>query len=194
MSSTNLVLGIFVGGKSTRMGGQPKGLLPAPGGSETLLARALRIAAEALPDAPRVLVGDASPYAGFGCPTLADDPANIGPLGGLRALLLEARRLQTSHAIALSCDLPHFSPSLLLRLVAEAPEALALAPRDEDRWQPFFARYATEPALGAVEQALSAGDRSLQRVLQRLPPTELVLSPAEHAELTDWDSPEDMQT
>jgi molybdopterin-guanine dinucleotide biosynthesis protein A len=188
------LIGVFVGGKSTRMGGLPKGLLQAPDRAETLLARALRLCAGALPAAPRVLVGEASAYAGFACPVLADDPAGIGPLGGLHALLLEAQRREVSQIIALSCDLPHFSQELLLRLTAEQPEARALAPRQAERWQPFFARYASFAALEGVEQTLAAGDRSLQRVLQRLEPAELLLSESERDQLRDWDRPEDIQT
>ncbi len=189
-----ILVGIFVGGQSTRMGGLPKGLLSAPDSAETLVARALRLCADALPESPCVLVGEASAYRDFAQPALADDPPGIGPLGGLRALLLEAKRREAAQVIALSCDLPHFSEELLLRLAAEQCAALALAPRQADRWQPFFARYAREAALEAVEQALAAGDRSLQRVLERLTPSELVLNDAERAELRDWDRPEDIQT
>ena len=54
-----VVLGIFVGGASTRMGGQPKGLLPAPTG-EPLVSRTIA-AGRAAGLAP-VLVGAAEHY------------------------------------------------------------------------------------------------------------------------------------
>jgi len=190
--NADIVIGIFVGGQSTRMAGRPKGLLPAPGSGEPLLGRALRLCAETLPAAPRFLVGDARAYGDFGCVALADDPVGIGPLGGLRALLLEASRLGKAHVIALSCDLPRFSAGLLARLAVEQPLAEALAPREGERWQPFFARYASPRAALAAAEALAAGDRSLQRVLARLATRELELCASERAELRDWDRPEDI--
>ena len=40
-SKADVLVGVFVGGASRRMGGRPKGLLEAPGGDEPLLARRL---------------------------------------------------------------------------------------------------------------------------------------------------------
>ena len=40
------LVGIFVGGKGRRMGGVAKGLLTAPGGAETLVARLARVVRE----------------------------------------------------------------------------------------------------------------------------------------------------
>jgi molybdopterin-guanine dinucleotide biosynthesis protein A len=190
--SDALLIGLFVGGRGSRMGGVHKGLLRAPSGGEPLAERALRICHEALPAAERVLVGEAAAYAALGHAALADDPPGIGPLGGLHALLLEAERRALTHAVALSCDLPYFGAELLARLAREQQGALVLAPRDGSRWQPFFARYAVTPALAAVEQTLAAGDRALQRALARLAPVELLLSAAERASLVDWDRPEDL--
>jgi molybdopterin-guanine dinucleotide biosynthesis protein A len=192
MSAQGPLVGIFVGGGGTRMGGVAKGLLPAPGSGEALVLRALRVIAEALPLAPVVLVGDAREYGAVFARAISDDPPGIGPLGGLLALLREARRLGISEVVALSCDLPYFSAALLARLVAEAPGAAALSPRQDERFQPFFARYSSEPALGAAEQVLAAGERSLQRVLARLSARELSLADGERAALRDWDRPEDV--
>jgi choline dehydrogenase len=46
------VLGVFVGGRSTRMGGHPKGLLAAPDTGEALVVRAVRLAREIVAQKP----------------------------------------------------------------------------------------------------------------------------------------------
>jgi hypothetical protein len=40
-------LGVLVGGRSSRMGGQPKGLLRVPGSDESLVVHALRVGTRA---------------------------------------------------------------------------------------------------------------------------------------------------
>jgi molybdopterin-guanine dinucleotide biosynthesis protein A len=123
---------------------------------------------------------------------LDDAPAGIGPLGGLRALLLDARASGHAHALALSCDLPYLEAPLIVRLATEAPAASFLAPREGELWQTLVARYAVA-ALPAVDAAIAAGDRALQRVVARLGEraVELLVNESERAELRDWDEPGD---
>jgi molybdopterin-guanine dinucleotide biosynthesis protein A len=187
-----LRIGLFVGGRGTRMGGVAKGLLRAPSGA-SILEHLLTQCRVALPSAARVLVGDAAAYASLELPVLSDAPAGVGPLGGLRALLLDAARAGEHAVIALACDMPFVSARLLARLAAETPEAVALAPRTETLWQPLCARYSLG-ALSAVEAALAAGERSLQRVFARLgrEALPLELDPEEQSELRDWDEPDDV--
>ena len=186
-----LCVGIFVGGRGLRLGGVAKGNLTLPSG-EKLVERLLASCAETLPDAPVVLVGAAEAYAALGLPALADAPAGVGPLGGLRALLLHARTLGCAHALALSCDLPYLGAGLLARLAAEAPEADFLAPREGELWQTLVARYGVA-SLPELEATLAAGDRALQRFVARLGAraVELPVEAGERAELRDWDTPAD---
>jgi len=189
------LVGIFVGGRSRRMGGRPKGLLPAPDrAGETLVERLARIAAAALPASDIVLVGEAKPYAELGIPALADDPEGIGPLGGLSALLAEAERRGAPSAVALACDMPFVSAALLERLGAFRPDAAAVAPRQDGRWQPLCARYAAAPALAAARRVLAGEQRALFAVLDELGDgaAELPLEDAELELLRDWDRPEDL--
>lgn len=79
----SLVAGIFVGGRSSRMGGRPKGLLELSPGV-TLVER-WRVLFEGLA-IPTVLVGEQDAYAQLGLPVIADEP-HAGLLGGLLALL-----------------------------------------------------------------------------------------------------------
>jgi molybdopterin-guanine dinucleotide biosynthesis protein A len=71
---------------------------------------------------------------------------------------------------------------------------MALAPRRDERWEPLCARYAVS-AEGAVEAALTAGERSLQRVFARVGDRArpLELQHDELGELRDWDEPADMR-
>jgi molybdopterin-guanine dinucleotide biosynthesis protein A len=183
-------LGIFVGGRATRMGGYPKGLLAAPGSGEPLLARLARMSREL--GAEPVLVGEAAAYAGVaaGLRSLADEPAGVGPLGGLNALLHAAGQRPV---LAVACDMPRISRELLSRLLEEAPAALVLSPRNaEGFWEPLCARYDSPRAAARCAGALGRGLRSFQRWFAELEVTELLLSAAEQAQLQDWDSPEDV--
>jgi molybdopterin-guanine dinucleotide biosynthesis protein A len=199
-------VGVFVGGRGRRMGGVAKGLLVFEG--QTLLERVLGACRGAVePDALEhvYLVGNAAPYTAAALPSLADAPAGVGPIGGLRALLQQARLLGVD-AVAVAVDLPYLGPRLVRRLVLEQPDAGVLAPRQAGRWQPLFARYRPEAALPALDAALAAGQTALQAVFRglqagaagsavHLPPVaELVLTPDEENQLRDWDCPEDMSS
>lgn len=174
-----VALGIFVGGGSTRMG-RPKGLLQAPGGGETLLERLVRLGRSA--GLEPLLVGPAEPYERVvpEVPRIGDDPSGVGPIGGLRALL-RARPV----AVVVACDMPAVDEALLERLRdAEG----VVAPRS-DRWEPLCARYEASVVSQAIEDALAAGEHSLQHLLDRVG-----VRPIEVAagRLVDWDTPADV--
>jgi molybdopterin-guanine dinucleotide biosynthesis protein A len=185
------LIGLFVGGRGTRLGGVDKGNLTFDGSK--LLGRLLATCGEALPSSPVVLVGQAEAYAEHGLRALSDEPAGIGPLGGLRALLRHAEALGANAALALACDLPHLGAALVRRLATELPEADFVAPRDGTLWHTLVARYGTG-ALPAVDETMAAGERALQRVVRRLGgrAVELTVSASERAELRDWDTPADV--
>ncbi|HTV22511.1 MAG TPA: NTP transferase domain-containing protein, partial [Polyangiaceae bacterium] len=124
------------------------------------------------------------------------DPQGQGPIGGLRALLLEAD-ISSRDAIALAVDLPYVTPELIRRLCFETRGAAALAPREDGRWQPLFARYRPRPVLAAIDAALASGRTSLQSIFDVLGDgadrsLELELTPEERRHLRDWDRPSDM--
>ena len=185
-----MLCGVFVGGRARRMGGIAKGLLPAPDTGEPLVVRLARLARE-LGHEP-VLVGDAALYreALPGLRMLVDTPRDIGPLGGLGALLEAAG---DEPALALSCDLPFVSGALLARLASTPSRAAVLAPRaDSGTWEPLCARYdapAVRPTLG---RAVAEGERSFQRLFMRLEVEALALEEHELRQLVDWDTPEDV--
>lgn len=186
-----MLCGIFVGGRARRMGGEAKGLLPAPGSGEPLVVRLARIAGEL--GCEPVLVGAAARYQAAlpDLRVIVDEPVDIGPLGGLNGLLGAAAG---EPVIALACDMPHVSAALLARLATPPPVGTqVLAARADDTlWQPLCARY--EPTVKpALELAIAQGVRSFQRLFAALTVSELTLSSHERDELVDWDTPEDVQ-
>lgn len=182
-----MIAGIFVGGASRRMGGAPKGLLPVDG--EPLVLRTVRACRAA--GLEPVLVGEHASYAALGVPMIPDAEAGRGPLGGLAALLAHAERAGAHEAIALACDMPYVTPELL-RVLASAPPAPAVAPHLDERWQPFFARYEVARAAPVVREALRDGRAALQRVLDALGATPLPLDATAARALRDWDEPGDV--
>jgi molybdopterin-guanine dinucleotide biosynthesis protein A len=184
------VLGVFVGGRSRRMG-RPKGLLPAPDTGEALLLRLLRLAREI--GLTPVLVGDATPYHALAPEVLrlADQPVGIGPLGGLSALLAHA---EDHSVLAVACDMPFLSAPLLARLATTGGPAAVVAPRSapDAPLEPLCALYDATRVRPVLAAALSQGERSFQRLLRRLEVEELSLSPEESAQLRDWDTPQDL--
>ena len=179
-------LGLFVGGRGSRMGGVDKGLLNV--GGSTVAGRMLE-RARAL-DIEMILVGRSGAYASLGCRCVADDRPDAGPLGGLVALLADARE---GSVLAVACDMPHVSAALLSRLMNEQRDAAVLAPRTGGRWEPLLARYDVQRVLPVARRRLDEGYLSLQPLLDELGALELDLNMGERAELADWDSPGDLR-
>lgn len=182
-----VVGGIFVGGKSLRMGGTPKGLLTTPEG-ETVVAKLRRTLEEI--GVPCVLVGNEPAYADQGLPVLVDRHSDLGPLGGLLALLEFAG---DRFALSVACDMPFLTRDLLVRL-RDAPAAPIVATRRGEarqKWDPFFARYDATAILPLAEQSARAAELSLQSLFERADAVALPLSSEEARALEDWDSPAD---
>ena len=194
MSATPITIGIFVGGSGTRMGGVAKGLLRAPASDETLVERLLRVCAHAAPHATLYLVGESSPYAALGVSAVADAPSGVGPLGGLRSLLLRARADGSASALALACDLPFLNETVLACLLQPLLGA-ARVPIATGRAQPLAAAYAPEPTLRVVDGLLARKQHRMMSVLDELgPQVERVTFDGDGASaLRDWDTPEDVK-
>ncbi|MBN8614689.1 MAG: molybdenum cofactor guanylyltransferase [Deltaproteobacteria bacterium] len=181
-----IVIGLFVGGRGSRMGGVAKGLLEAPGRAGTILDRLITMSRAVSSDV--VLVGRHPAYASSALPCLEDAITDSGPLGGLVSLLEHAAGRD---AIAIASDMPFVQPSLLARLIEGRLDAHLLAPRREGFWEPLFARYRSERVIQRARARLTARELSLQGLLDASSATELVLDDDERAQLIDWDSPSD---
>lgn len=174
--------------------GEPKGLLTAPGGSQTILERLVEFGRGA--DLVPFMVGDSTPYSGFleDLPRIPDDPPGAGPLGGLRAAVCRADQLGQQHVIAVGCDMPHVTIDTLVLLRDHPSESMVLSPRrgPEAPWEPMFSRYDALRLIPALDAALALGCRSFQQLFSKLDVSSLELTPAiEHA-LDDWDTPADV--
>lgn len=193
MMEKALWVGIFVGGASSRMGGAPKGLLAAPDTTVPLVERLAAVAREACDGAHVVLVGEHAAYREVGLPVLRDNPPNIGPLGGLCALLEAAGPV--SHAMALACDLPFLTAQVVARVARAAPDALAVAPKTDGIWQPLCARYSPRDCLPVARRLVAEKTHGLCRLLDALGTgaVPLLLDDGEAGALQDWDTPEDME-
>ena len=185
---TRPLCGIFIGGAAKRMGGYPKGLLPIAGaepGTVEPIVLCLRRLAESV-NLDTVLVGKHAAYQHLGIPHLGDEPEGIGPMGGLRALLLAAKGREV---IALACDMPLVSKQILERLVAvdlTAADVAAVQTEPGAPLESFLARY--RPTVRShLEQAIASGEHSLQRVLRGLRVKTLLLSEEERRVAQDWD-------
>jgi molybdenum cofactor guanylyltransferase len=191
--SDALTIGLFVGGAGKRMGGVAKGMLLVPDGSETLIGRLLRVCRAVAPSATIYLVGEDAAYATLGVPSVADEPAGIGPLGGLRGLLLRAQREGSRAALALACDLPFLDQNVLSALSAPLTRA-ARVPFVEAFFQPLAAAYEPTATLQAIDRSRALGKHALLYVLQILGEQveRLEIDSAQAHTLRDWDTPEDM--
>ena len=184
--SGNPVLGVFVGGKSVRMNGRPKGLLTAPDTGEAIVEKLARLGREV--DCEVVLIGDASEYTDIAPSVLRlnDDIVGIGPLGGLLALL---RYAGSRGAIAVGCDMPFVTLDALHSLASHPAHAAILAPQRNHGWEPLFARYDSPLVLPILEKALAENVRSFQEAFSRL---DVAVFEVDSAILVDWDEPGDV--
>lgn len=181
-------LGLFVGGRSTRFGGAPKGLLPAPDTGEALVVRAVSLARGL--GLPVTLVGRADAYREIfpELPALADEAPDAGPLGGLCALLAWARRRPV---IALACDMPAVTRDDLRALRDHPATSPVVAARraPEAPWEPLLARYDPPRVLSEARARLARGERSLQGLLRAVGVADAGLPPRA---CEDWDTPDDL--
>jgi molybdopterin-guanine dinucleotide biosynthesis protein A len=167
------------------MGGRAKGMMQSPDGA-TIVERWLNVLCAAGVDRV-VLVGRHEAYVSLGLETIDDEPAGVGPLGGLAALL---RRAGDARSLAFACDMPFVSPALAKRLLT-ATGAPIVAPRRDGRWEPFCARYDSARVLPVARERIAAGHHSLQGLLTQADAVELPLEPGEAKQLRDWDTIED---
>ena len=154
---------ILVGGASSRMGRDKSRLML---GGQTTVERI----AEAMADVTtRVrLVGGQDDRNRFeSVPDLAD---SWGPLGGIHAALHAA---EAEWCIAIACDLPFVSASLLRRLLelgSDQTESFdAVVPIQADDYpQALCAAYRRPPCLDAAERSIRNGDHSPRALLDRV--------------------------
>lgn len=161
---------LLAGGQSTRMGTDKARLL---WGGTTLLQHIHALLSAHFDE---VLLASGAPdrYADLGLPGLADAPEARGPMAGVIAGLLAARR-ETCYLHP--CDNPEVDPALLDALFAalQPPhDAALLQVPGEPYPQPLCALYRRDAALAAFTTAATTGHYALHRALPPLRPASLI--------------------
>jgi molybdenum cofactor guanylyltransferase len=148
---------LIAGGRATRMGGAPKGLLRV--GGEPIAARSislfLRVFGRAL-----VVANDAAPYAALGAPVFPDLVSGRGAPGGLHAALTAA---VTPWVFVAGCDMPFLDERAIAFLAARREGADAVLVRAGGRLEPLHAFW-SRACLPVLDALLRAGDPSLREV------------------------------
>ena len=159
---TRLPIYILAGGRSRRFGSdKARAVL----NGQTLLAR-VAMMLEPVATSITVVADRAGKYEDLGFRTIADRRPGLGPLAGLEAALHD-RSTGDGWLLLCCCDALVIQRAWLDQLLS--------APRDQhdavafhgDYWQPMPALYAAT-AQPTVSALLSAGDRSMQRLLNQL--------------------------
>ncbi len=124
MVSTNRVVGVVLaGGRSSRMGGGDKCLLPL--GGKPLLVSVLTRLKPQVSDLIINANGDASRFVEFGLPVIADTVGGLaGPLAGVHAGLewVKANAPGVDYVVTVASDTPFFPTDLVHRFIAELEE------------------------------------------------------------------------
>jgi molybdopterin-guanine dinucleotide biosynthesis protein A len=141
---------IQAGGRSTRMGGQPKALLEL--GGRRIVERVLDAVAPVMDD---VLIVTNTPelYRFLGLPMVADAYPDHGSLGGIFTGLAAAGG---DAAFTVACDMPFVHRDVVRLLVARASEGDVVIPRVGDQLETLHAVYG-KACLPHIEARLRAG-------------------------------------
>jgi molybdopterin-guanine dinucleotide biosynthesis protein A len=140
---------IQAGGKSTRMGGEPKALLDV--GGRRIIERVVDVLAPVL-GAPLVVTNTPELYAFLGLAMVPDVHPDTGSLGGIYSGLAASGG---DAAFTVACDMPFLHPELVRLVVARAGEADVVIPRVGDQLETMHACYA-RTCLPFIEARIAA--------------------------------------
>ncbi|MEK7879806.1 MAG: molybdenum cofactor guanylyltransferase [candidate division NC10 bacterium] len=140
---------IQAGGKSTRMGGNPKALIEL--GGKRIIERVVEALSSVLSDL-LIVTGTPDLYAFLGLPMVPDVFPDHGSLGGIYSGLRAARG---DAAFTVACDMPFLHPEVVRLVVSRAGEADVVIPRVGEQYETLCACYA-KACLPHVETLLLA--------------------------------------
>jgi molybdenum cofactor guanylyltransferase len=141
---------ILAGGKSRRMGGSPKALLPF--GGRPLIEHIAETLRSVLPGC-LVVTNTPELYRFLGLPMVGDVFPEGGSLGGIYSGL---RAASGDAALCVACDMPFLSAPLVAYLAGRAAEADVVIPDAGGELQTLHAVYG-KSCLPAMERRLQAG-------------------------------------
>lgn len=148
---------VLAGGRSRRMGGARKALVPLAG--RALILHAVDCLAPQVDTVVLSVDRPSSKLAALGLPQVPDPaPGSNGPLGGLAAVLGYAAREGYEWLQLLPCDAPWPPSDLAHRLYAQALRhgAAVVVPRYAGRLQPVFSLWSCR-LHGEVDTAVTVG-------------------------------------
>ncbi|WP_242352899.1 MULTISPECIES: molybdenum cofactor guanylyltransferase [Anaeromyxobacter] len=149
---------LIAGGRATRLGGRPKGLLRV--GGEPIAARSLRLFRALFDGGALVVANDPAPYAPLGAPIVPDLVKGKGAPGGVHAALSAAR---TTWVFTAGCDMPFVSEAGIALLASRRAGAEAVVVRWQGRLEPLHALW-SRACLPLLSRLLAEGDPSLQAI------------------------------
>src|SRR5262245_4799679 len=141
---------ILAGGKSRRMGGSPKALLPF--GGRPLIEHIAETLRSVLSDC-LVVTNTPELYESLDLPMVGDVFPESGSLGGIYTGL---RAVSGDAALCVACDMPFLSPRLIAYLAGRSAEADVVVPDAGGELQTLHAVY-RKTCLPVMEQRLHAG-------------------------------------
>ena len=141
---------IQAGGKSVRMGGQPKALLEL--GGRRIIDRVIDVV-RAVADELLIVTNTPELYAGLGLPMAADIFPDHGSLGGIYSGLKAA---PGEAAFTVACDMPFLLPEVARLVTSRADRADVVLPRVGGQFETLHACYA-KGCLAPMEARLRAG-------------------------------------
>lgn len=141
---------IQAGGKSTRMGGQPKALLEL--GGRRIIDRVVEVV-RAVTDDLLIVTNTPELYASLGLPMVSDVFPDHGSLGGIYSGLKAAAG---EAAFTVACDMPFLVPAVARLITSRAGEADVVVPRVAGQFETLHACYGKR-CLGPIEARLMAG-------------------------------------
>jgi molybdopterin-guanine dinucleotide biosynthesis protein A len=160
-----ITVGILAGGRATRLGGQDKAWLRRDGQPQVLrLTRALRGQVDGLLVSANVGLDR---YAAHGLVAVPDHARDIGPLGGVDALM---RACSTDWLFTVPVDVVDVDDGLLRALRALRMHAGDVGARaaDDEGVQPLFALWNVRKALPVVSAAIAMNAFGVHAVQETL--------------------------
>lgn len=170
---------ILAGGRSRRMGGGDKGLLPLNG--KPILAHVI---ARIAPQVSGLAIngnGDGARFRPFGLPVVADTIQDFaGPLAGILAALTWAKKYHphASHVLTAPCDTPFLPRDLVRKLssgLAQTGADIAVA-RDSETAHPVVGLWPIRMAESLAEAVAKDGLRSVHHWLRQCHSCETVFA------------------
>jgi molybdopterin-guanine dinucleotide biosynthesis protein A len=142
---------IQAGGRSTRMGGEPKALLEI--GGRRIVERVADVLGQVTDD---LLVVTNTPdlFEWMGLPMVPDAFPDCGSLGGIYSGLKAA---PGGAIFTVACDMPFLSPAVARLVTSRAGMADVVAPRVGPHFETLHACYG-RACLGPMERRLAAGE------------------------------------